>query len=193
MSADGLIPCIGRRVALRPDPPLRSHIMPPRAKFRPNLISPIYNSTALSAIQLKPHPHNRQGSAGSSDQRHSFSLRPGKACRNCHRVGIPLRKSKSGRWLCERCGPLSSPSSRAPETRPIAPVTDYNDYLLSPHWLSFRKRALDKAHHLCQSCGSRHSLQVHHLTYQRLGAELLSDVRVLCKDCHRSQHGITTP
>lgn len=59
---------------------------------------------------------------------------------------------------------------------------------------------LDAAGWQCEVCGAdartAHwqakggSLQVHHRTYERLGAELPGDLQVLCPECHRSVHGI---
>jgi len=37
-------------------------------------------------------------------------------------------------------------------------------------------------------CGGK-GLEVHHLSYRRLGNELLSDLIVLCVGCHKKQHG----
>lgn len=66
--------------------------------------------------------------------------------------------------------------------------TAYDDYLLSPHWVAFRKRVL-QGRSSCERCGCTKSLQVHHLTYDRLGDERLEDVAVLCLDHHQEAHG----
>lgn len=66
--------------------------------------------------------------------------------------------------------------------------TAYDDYLLGPHWVAFRKRVLEGRPN-CESCGAVKSLQVHHLNYDRLGDERLEDVAVLCLDCHERAHG----
>jgi hypothetical protein len=36
----------------------------------------------------------------------------------------------------------------------------------------------------CERCGYAHELQLHHKTYERLGRELISDLEVLCHQCH---------
>ena len=64
----------------------------------------------------------------------------------------------------------------------------YWSYLQSPHWRSVAKR-----HHesdLPQSCicGADRSLQLHHKTYERLGAEALGDLILLCRGCHQDVH-----
>ena len=65
----------------------------------------------------------------------------------------------------------------------------YVDYLKSPEWRERRKQALDWARNACQLCNSpKEPLNVHHRTYDRLGAELPADLVVLCKDCHEKFH-----
>ena len=65
---------------------------------------------------------------------------------------------------------------------------DYREtYLESPNWKKKRKRVLDRDNNLCV-CGER-ATYVHHKTYQNLGAELLSDLVALCKNCHDGYHG----
>jgi 5-methylcytosine-specific restriction endonuclease McrA len=41
----------------------------------------------------------------------------------------------------------------------------------------------------CERCGGQDALQVHHRTYERLGAELDEDFEVLCRRCHATEHG----
>jgi hypothetical protein len=66
----------------------------------------------------------------------------------------------------------------------------YDDYRKSPHWIEFRKAALERSKKACERCGGSSGvvLQVHHLTYERIGRELPDDVQVLCKDCHTVAH-----
>lgn len=92
--------------------------------------------------------------------------------------------------------------------------TSYADYLQSEDWKVRRDRALYLAQHRCQSptCElghlrswtdaelatlprNRYRLEVHHLTYERLGREHPDDLIVLCRACHAAQHGVeyTTP
>jgi HNH endonuclease len=68
------------------------------------------------------------------------------------------------------------------------PPSSYRAYLNSPHWRVRRNRALNNAGWRCQRCGSQRDLQVHHRSYQRLGAEWDSDLEVLCFDCHNGHH-----
>jgi hypothetical protein len=61
-------------------------------------------------------------------------------------------------------------------------------YTMSPYWRSFRaelQRVLGKN---CESCGSSGALDVHHFSYDRIGAETADDVGSLCPACHRYAH-----
>jgi hypothetical protein len=62
-------------------------------------------------------------------------------------------------------------------------------YLRSPHWRETRERALERAGHRCQVCNSEQRLDVHHRTYERIGAEEPGDLTVLCRRCHDLFHG----
>jgi hypothetical protein len=76
---------------------------------------------------------------------------------------------------------------------------NYKDYLRSDHWQSFRKRFFSESaickrltikfgRPVCQYCHSGRNLNIHHRTYKRLGGERLSDVVLVCQDCHKRIH-----
>jgi len=65
----------------------------------------------------------------------------------------------------------------------------YQEYLKSTHWQRVRLDALKRAGYECRACEiDGVELQVHHLTYKRLGRERPRDLRVLCADCHKAVH-----
>jgi hypothetical protein len=66
----------------------------------------------------------------------------------------------------------------------------FNVYLVSTHWLDVRKRYIKVHGNKCQECGSRNRLQLHHKTYERLWAERLTDLVMLCEVHHAEQHDI---
>lgn len=72
--------------------------------------------------------------------------------------------------------------------RPSATREFYLAYLNSADWRSKRNKAIRKARFRCQRCGEKRDLQAHHLTYDRLGHELASDIEVVCRTCHESEH-----
>ena len=67
---------------------------------------------------------------------------------------------------------------------------NYESYLTSSWWKGRRLQALGLAGSRCKNCGATEDLQVHHLNYDHLGAELDSDLEVLCEPCHKGKHGI---
>lgn len=93
---------------------------------------------------------------------------------------------------------------------PIDQKAWYAEYLRSEHWERTRTGALHYAQNRCQNpaCvyaelrsftddeirdwgfGRDYRLEVHHLTYERLGCERYGDLIVLCSDCHRREHGL---
>jgi hypothetical protein len=65
----------------------------------------------------------------------------------------------------------------------------YPLYLKTPEWRRTRAAALLRAGNAC-SLDMTHTdgLEVHHRTYERLGAELVTDLAVLCHSCHQLHH-----
>jgi len=59
-----------------------------------------------------------------------------------------------------------------------------NGYLRSEHWQEVRKRKLKQAGYACEICHKKTKLDIHHLTYIRLGNERLDDLQALCRSCH---------
>lgn len=70
---------------------------------------------------------------------------------------------------------------------------EYLAYLESPWWRMRRHAVMRYRGERCERCGLTQRLQLHHRTYQRLGKELPEDVELLCRNCHRQEHGITEP
>lgn len=65
----------------------------------------------------------------------------------------------------------------------------YQEYINGPAWEAVRKRILKRARGKCEKCRARSStLQVHHLTYDRLGKERDADLLAVCGPCHQAFH-----
>lgn len=74
-------------------------------------------------------------------------------------------------------------------TAPSAsPRVDYGRYLQTAEWRQRRDAKLRSVRWQCERCPARRNLQVHHKTYERLGREWLTDLEVLCRDCHEGEH-----
>ncbi len=69
----------------------------------------------------------------------------------------------------------------------------YNKYMASPEWEAKKAERMEIDGYRCVMCG-RHishckTLQVHHITYARLGNEnVLTDLCTLCGSCHKKIH-----
>ena len=65
----------------------------------------------------------------------------------------------------------------------------YDDYLASDLWKITQTIAKKRARGKCQVCNSSEHLQVHHRSYEDgLGKESVTDLTVLCRDCHKLFH-----
>lgn len=66
---------------------------------------------------------------------------------------------------------------------------DYFAYLKSPEWRAKRFERLMLDSFSCQMCGQHGGvLNIHHLTYKRLGHEKMGDLLTLCPACHEKIH-----
>jgi hypothetical protein len=64
------------------------------------------------------------------------------------------------------------------------------EYYTSKKWNSIRKKVLKRDNYTCQGClQDCLKLDVHHLTYERFGDELMCDLISLCRSCHDRIHG----
>lgn len=77
-------------------------------------------------------------------------------------------------------------------------LASYSDYLASEHWRQFRAEYYHSAtcqnikarfgEYRCEFCFTCGPLNLHHMTYERLGKELPSDVVLVCSSCHLAIH-----
>ncbi len=64
----------------------------------------------------------------------------------------------------------------------------YDQYLQSPEWQARRRLVLRRAGGKCEGCRIRRAVQAHHLTYDRVGREMLFDLVAVCAECHNQIH-----
>lgn len=60
--------------------------------------------------------------------------------------------------------------------------------LRSPKWRDIRARVLRRANGVCEGCGLRLPVQVHHVDYAHMGDEFLWELRAVCIECHERVH-----
>lgn len=76
-------------------------------------------------------------------------------------------------------------------TKPYSLTTmndKYKTYLLSDEWKQKRELVFQKKWRTCEKCKSEINLRIHHWTYIRIYKEKVSDLFVLCNDCHWEFH-----
>jgi 5-methylcytosine-specific restriction endonuclease McrA len=66
----------------------------------------------------------------------------------------------------------------------------YSEYMKSDRWRRVRERRIFKDRGMCFVCGSRHNLEVHHVSYRNLGRERMRDLITLCREHHRMFHKV---
>jgi hypothetical protein len=64
----------------------------------------------------------------------------------------------------------------------------YRDYLRTQAWKNMRRWVLERDDDACTRCGTTVNLEVHHLSYERLGRESPDDLLTLCATCHEETH-----
>lgn len=143
-----------------------------------------------------PPPENAIGKYRCAvDHRLSWTLT------NLKREGL-LENPKWNTWRLTSAGLAATATEAAKQLVPerlIEPVDPkrleelrtmpYRRYLQTSEWSRTRKAALTRAGNAC-SLDATHTenLEVHHRSYEHLGAELASDVLVLCHSCHQLHH-----
>ena len=110
---------------------------------------------------------------------------------NLKRAGL-AEKTTWGTWRLK--SPKSQLTSAAQERVDSGRLAElramsYQRYLSTPEWRRTRAAALQRAGGSC-SLDITHTdrLEVHHRVYDRLGAERVSDLVVLCHSCHQLHH-----
>lgn len=68
------------------------------------------------------------------------------------------------------------------------PSTTYQRYIKSTAWRRKRCQVLIRCGSICERCGEWPVVNVHHLTYARLGDERLEDLLGVCFNCHKELH-----
>lgn len=66
-------------------------------------------------------------------------------------------------------------------------MVNYQRYIQSDKWKEKRAKIIEERKQ-CEMCDSAENLQVHHLTYKRLGNEDDRDLMLLCQNCHQHIH-----
>jgi transposase-like protein len=80
--------------------------------------------------------------------------------------------------------------SNAPLANQFMSAEKKAEYLKSPSWGILKVLVKNRDRFKCKVCGSTHQLDVHHITYDRLGKEELPDLVLLCRVHHQQIHDL---
>lgn len=67
----------------------------------------------------------------------------------------------------------------------------YISYINSPSWKKIKDRILIERN-ICECCGEKNNIQVHHKTYKNITEELDEDLLVVCENCHNKIHTLAS-
>lgn len=70
--------------------------------------------------------------------------------------------------------------------------SDYQKYLCSREWALLKEQVRKRCKGRCERCFDGKYESTHHLTYERIGKELLGDLLGVCNDCHLFLSGKST-
>lgn len=65
---------------------------------------------------------------------------------------------------------------------------DYDAYINSYEWFERREKYFSTHKRVCYMCGAPQDVELHHMTYERLGHEYDDDLEPLCSNCHGALH-----
>jgi len=78
---------------------------------------------------------------------------------------------------------------RRPRRQRVGGWVDLPAYYKTPHWQRVRDKKRKAGKYRCEKCKSRERLEVHHIRYDTLHHEKLSDLQLLCHKCHTRGSG----
>jgi hypothetical protein len=100
----------------------------------------------------------------------------------------PGLKISSDLWFIKQSASIIT-SLEIPKELLTNPNQEYQKYLNSPEWKYISGRKRQEADNKCQLCNKGNlTLHVHHRTYDNVYKEKLSDLIVLCENCHKKFH-----
>jgi len=149
------------------------------AEDDPELAARLENKTGLAAHRQNMHGHVEmiRGQVGAKFESLDTHM-AGREGRERHRAAW---HAYDERWFDVFTGRRAS-----------APAADYAQYLEGERWNRVRAAITMLRQFRCEApyCHAwlMGSLQVHHLTYDRLGCEKLADLELLCFAHHRQEH-----
>ena len=102
---------------------------------------------------------------------------------------LALRARQEGRVYCQQHPEAILSRESLPPVRRLLDSSEYTAYINGsiPGWKEKRAERLQMDDGLCALCDSK-ATEVHHVTYDRLGVEFMTDLISVCDSCHRYIH-----
>ena len=91
-------------------------------------------------------------------------------------------------YIAGRRDELDAIANAAANRQQPARRSAYADYLASSEWAERRALVMRRCGGVCEGCRKAGADDVHHLTYQHIGAEFLFELVGLCRGCHDRWH-----
>lgn len=110
-----------------------------------------------------------------------------------HRAKLLKGMRRDARAHAANSSPYVNPLSAVPHPDAASvndkPRVNYQEYITSKEWCAFRQRWFNSSlPKTCLGCFTANDIQLHHVTYARLGHERLKDCVPLCERCHTKFH-----
>lgn len=94
-------------------------------------------------------------------------------------------RANMGKWMGKLATYVSQADAAMREDERRA---EYENYIHSPKWREKRRQVMERCGGVCEGCKIKKAVQVHHLTYDNFGDELLFQLVGVCADCHGKCH-----
>jgi 5-methylcytosine-specific restriction endonuclease McrA len=94
---------------------------------------------------------------------------------------------------CKRVNRQDKPAIMKANRRTQTEFVNYEKYINSKEWRDVRDKYFSSnMPQKCMACNKQKQkgFHIHHATYKRLGMEYLSDLRLLCPECHQGIHDL---
>ena len=104
----------------------------------------------------------------------------------------PHKSGMSTSWYCQTCfREVSSDEQRIIDAFKRCPSSQVEQqrYYGTFHWQQLKAKHHCAAYGTCETCGIKNvQLQLHHRHYKTIGVEAISDLELLCINCHQQRH-----
>ena len=100
--------------------------------------------------------------------------------------------ARDGYWksLANKRKQTADEIAKEAEEKLIARKSFYNEYLKSDAWREKRRLVIERQKNICSGCSIAPVQEVHHLSYDNIGDELLWQLQGVCRSCHEKAHNI---